>query len=294
MSVPKISDFDPKMGIFSSFEIKIRKNGVQNQKMPQFCVGTNNDFERNSKLKFTPVWYNISKGAFMKEIVLGGLNFSISNSYRIMKSRIKNCSCVSLFGEFSAKVLIYKSFLGAEIEFEIDKWDASTLSRIDDILIGKYGEPDYIAKGEMKIWKEKDFYIVHGMDDKHYQVDVHIVKICFIKPYFFMLDYEKYREYVVIFNEISEKLGLRWSGNLSVLDRQTAVLMDSEAYSYYFYFGKGKFAFYSSEKKKVVVGVRLVPSWNTKGKYKTIRELHIQLDSFFDYLKEYDSSLKVN
>ena len=30
--------------------------------MPQVCVGTNNDFERNSKLQFTSVWYNILKG----------------------------------------------------------------------------------------------------------------------------------------------------------------------------------------------------------------------------------------
>ena len=228
----------------------------------------------------------------MKEIVFGGLNFSISNSYRTMQSRIKNCSSVSLFGEFSAKVLVYKSFLGAEIEFEIDRWDASALSGIDDILTGEYGEPDYIAKGEMKVWKEKDFYIVHGMDEMHYQVDAHIIKICFSRPYFFMLEYEKYLEYVVIFNKISEKLGLRWTGNLSVLDRKMTVLMDSEAYSYYFSFSKGKFTFYSSEKKKEAVGVRLVPSWNTKGKYKTIQDLHNQLVSFFDYLKEYDSSLK--
>ena len=107
-----------------------------------------------------------------------------------------------------------------------------------------------------------------------------------------MLEYEKYLEYVVIFNKISEKLGLRWTGNLSVLDRKMTVLMDSEAYSYYFSFSKGKFTFYSSEKKKEAVGVRLVPSWNTKGKYKTIQDLHNQLVSFFDYLKEYDSSLK--
>ena len=107
-----------------------------------------------------------------------------------------------------------------------------------------------------------------------------------------MLDYEKYCEYVVVFSKVSEKMGLRWTGNLSVLDRQMAVLMESEAYSYYFYFGKGKFAFYSSEKKKEAVGVRLVPSWNTKGKYKTIQDLQNQLVSFFDCLKEYDSSLK--
>ena len=229
----------------------------------------------------------------MKEIVFGGLDFPITNSYKIMKSRVEDGSSLCLFGEFAAKVLIYRNFLwGAEIEFEIDSYDASALSRIDDILTGQYGEPDYIARGEMKIWREKDFYIVHGMDEKHYQVDVHIVKICFHRPYFFMLDYEKYREYLLIFNEVSEKFGLRWTGNLSVLDRKMAILMDSEAYSYYLYFGKSKFAFYSSEKKKETVGVRLVPSWHTKGKYKTTQDLHIQLDSFFCYLKEYDQSLK--
>ena len=228
----------------------------------------------------------------MKEIVFGNLNFPIANSYRTMKSRIENNLSVCLFGEFAAKILVYKSIFGAEIEFEIDSRDALTLSKIDDILSKEYGNPDYIVKGGLKVWKEKDFYIVHGMDEKHYQVDVHIVKICFSRPYFFMLDYEKYREYVAIFNKVGEKWGLRWTGNLRVFDRQMAVLMDSEAYSYFFYFGKGKFTFYSREKKKEAEGVRLIPSWNTKGKYKTPADLHIQMDSFFDYLKEYDSSLK--
>ena len=48
----------------SVFEIKIQNNSVKKQKIPQVCVGTNDDFERNSKLHFTSVWYNISKGAF--------------------------------------------------------------------------------------------------------------------------------------------------------------------------------------------------------------------------------------
>ena len=59
----------------------------------------------------------------MKKIIFGGLDFPIVNSYRAMKSRIDSDSSVCLFGEFAAKVLIYKSFFGAEIEFEIDKWD---------------------------------------------------------------------------------------------------------------------------------------------------------------------------
>jgi hypothetical protein len=228
----------------------------------------------------------------MKKIIFGGLDFPIVNSYRAMKSRIDSDSSVCLFGEFAAKVSVYKSYLGAETEFEIESLDASALSRIDDILTGEYGEPDYIAKGEMKVWKEKDFYIVHGMDEKRYQVDIHIVKICFCRPYFFMLDYEKCREYVAVFNKVSEKWGLQWRGNLVVLNAQMAVLMDTESYSYYIYFCKSKFTFYSSEKKKEAVGVRLIPSWNTKGKYRTPEDLHIQLDSFFDYLKEYDPSLK--
>ena len=36
------------------------KVGVQNQKMPQFFVGTNVTFEQNSKIQFTAVRYNIS------------------------------------------------------------------------------------------------------------------------------------------------------------------------------------------------------------------------------------------
>ena len=51
----------------NDLEIKIRKIGVQKPKMPQFCFGTNDDFEQNSKLQFTSVWYNISKGEKMKK-----------------------------------------------------------------------------------------------------------------------------------------------------------------------------------------------------------------------------------
>lgn len=34
-------------------------------------------------------------------------------------------------------------------------------------------------------------------------------------------------------------------------------------------------------KEKETVDVLLIPSWNTKCKYKTLAELYIQLDSFF-------------
>ncbi len=43
-------------------ELKIQKISVQNQKMPQFSIGTNVSFEQNSKVHFTVVRYNISKG----------------------------------------------------------------------------------------------------------------------------------------------------------------------------------------------------------------------------------------
>ncbi len=37
--------------------------GVQNQNMPRFCLGTNVSFEQYSKVRFTAVWNDISKGA---------------------------------------------------------------------------------------------------------------------------------------------------------------------------------------------------------------------------------------
>ena len=52
---PKSSKNGLNKAVLNSFEIKIQKIGVQNQKMPQFCGGTNNDFEQNSKLQFTAV-----------------------------------------------------------------------------------------------------------------------------------------------------------------------------------------------------------------------------------------------
>lgn len=228
----------------------------------------------------------------MKEIVFGKLNFNIVNSYKIMKQRIDNKKEICLFNEFTAKAVVYKSFFGTEIEFAIDNQDISTLAKIDDILTQEYGTPDYIAESALRVWKEKDCYIVHGMTEKHYKVDVHIIKVCFKKPYCFMLDYATYDKYLIVFKEISEKWGLTWSNSLVVLERQMTAWMDTENYSYYISFSQNKFAFYSSEKRKETGGTRLVPSWKTKGKYKMIQDLHIQLDSFFDYLKEYDSSLK--
>ena len=234
----------------------------------------------------------------MREIVFGNLNFNIVDSYRIMKSRINNEKRIYLFEKFPAKPTVCKTYGllgGVEIEFEIDRPSISIhsdLSEIESILMEKYGDPDYITRGTMKVWQEKDYYILHGMDEKNYQVDVHIIKLCFKKPPFFMLSYAKYSKYVEILNEISTKRGLAWRGNLIVLKKQATAWMDTKNYSYCISFSQSKFAFYSSEKKKENTGTRLVPSWNTKGKYKTIQDLHIRLDSFFDYLKEYDSSLK--
>ena len=103
-----------------------------------------------------------------------------------MKKRIDNENEICLFNQFTAKAVVYKSFLGSDIEFEIDNQDISTLTKVDDILTQEYGAPDFIAKGTLKVWKQKDCYIVHGMDEKHYQVDAHIIKVCFKKPYYFL------------------------------------------------------------------------------------------------------------
>ena len=108
-----------------------------------------------------------------------------------------------------------------------------------------------------------------------------------------MLDYATYDKYLTMFSEIGEKWGLVWwSNSLVVLGKHMTAWMNTEKYEYYIYFSQSKFAFYSSEKRRETEGTRLVPSWNIKGKYKTIQDLHIQLDSFFAYLKEYDLSLK--
>ena len=244
-------------------------------------------------MRFIAVRVYISKGVFqLKEIAFGNLGFSIVNSYKAMKARIDNENEICLFNEFTAKAVVYKSFWGAEIEFEIDNQDISTLTKVDDILIQKYGTPNYIAEGALRVWKEKDCYIVHGMTEKHYKVDVHIIKVCFKKPYCFMLDYATYDKYLTMFSEIGEKWGLVWSNSLVVLGKHMTAWMNTEKYEYYIYFSQSKFAFYSSEKRRETEGTRLVPSWNIKGEYKTIQDLHIQLDSFFDYLKEYDLSLK--
>ncbi len=228
----------------------------------------------------------------MKEIAFGNLNFNIVDSYKVMKSRIDIKKEICLFNKFAAKAEVNRNCWGAEIEFEIENQDVSALTKIDDILTQEYGTPDYIAEGALKVWKEKDCYIVHGMDEKHYQVDVHIIKICFKKPYRFMLDYATYDKYFAVFNETSEKWGLAWSNNLVILGKQMTAWMNTENYSYYISFSQSKFAFYSREKRKEIEGTRLIPSWNMKGKYKTIQDLHNQLDSFFNYLEEYDLSLK--
>ena len=78
----------------------------------------------------------------MKEIAFGNLGFSIVNSYKAMKSRIDNENEICLFNEFTATAVVYKSFWGAEIEFEIDNQDISTLTKVDDILIQKYPNVD--------------------------------------------------------------------------------------------------------------------------------------------------------
>ena len=226
------------------------------------------------------------------EIVFGNLDFNIVDSYKIMKKRIDNEKEICLFNQFTAKAMVYRSFGRTEIEFEIDDQDISTLTKIDNILTQEYGTPNYIAEDALRVWKEKDCYIVHGMTEKYYKVDVHIIKVCFKKPYCFMFDYATYDKCLTVFNEISEKWGLEWSNSLVVLGKQMTAWINTENYEYYISFSKSKFAFYAREKRIVTEGTRLIPSWSIKGKYKTIKDLHIQLDSFFDYLKEYDSSLK--
>ncbi|MBE5730665.1 MAG: hypothetical protein E7350_01770 [Clostridiales bacterium] len=227
----------------------------------------------------------------MKEIVFGNLNFNIVDSYKVMKSIIDNKKEIYLFNNFLSKAVVYRTLLGAEIEFEIDNQDKSTLTKIDEILFQEYGKPDYIAKGTLKVWRVKGCYIVHGMIEKHYQVHTHIIKVCFKKPFCFMVNYSKYDKYFSMFSKISRKWGLELADDLVVSRRKISVSMDTKNFSYYIYLSRNKFAFYSSEKTEEAEGTRLVPSWNCKGKYKTIQKLHDELYSFFYYLEEYDLSL---
>lgn len=228
----------------------------------------------------------------MKELVFGNLNFNIVNSYKVMRSRIDNGNTIVLFDDFSAKMFVRKTFLGAEIEFEIDNQDVSALKRIDVILIREYGNPSHIAHGCLKVWKQKGFYIVHGRDEKHYNVDVHIIKICFKKPYWFLLDYQHYKEYLDIINKACEKHDVEWSETIVVVDKRKMAFLETKCFQCFLSFGRNKFAFYSSEKKREAEGIRLVPFWNTTGKYKTMQELYELIDSFFSYLEEYDSDKK--
>ena len=230
----------------------------------------------------------------MKEIAFANLNFNIVNSYKIMRSRMNNLSTVFLFKEFEAKPFVYKCFFGTEIEFEIQNQEVAVIDKIDELLSTEYGNPDFVAPGVKKVWKQKDCYIVHGIGEEYYQRRVHIIKICFKKPASFMLKYETYNEYVNMFDAISERRGLRYYSKLDMNARgEGTVLLYTENYRYFVKFTPKKYWLYSAEKKKEGQLIHLIPSWETKGKYKTIRDLYDELDSFFVYLEEYDTSLNV-
>ena len=235
------------------------------------------------------------KRAGMKEIIFGDLDFSIVKSYKIMKAKLDNNTKLRLFGEFTARATVCKSFGlfgGVEIAFEIDNQDISTITKLYDILTQKYGKPNYIATGPLKVWEENDYYIVHGLEGRYYNEDVHVIKICFQKPYWCMLDYAKYEEYVSVFRQIGEKWNVQWTHNVTVLGKEKAVWMETEKCSYCISFSQRKFAFYVREKRKETEGIRMIPVWDKKGKYKTIEDLSMQLDTCFAYLKEYDTSLQ--
>ena len=55
LSDEKVSQNRLNKAVLNSFEIKIQKTSVQNQKMPQNRLGTNVSFERNPKVCFTAV-----------------------------------------------------------------------------------------------------------------------------------------------------------------------------------------------------------------------------------------------
>ena len=64
------------------------------------------------------------------------------------------------------------------------------------------------------------------------------------------------------------------------------LLDDKQGGQYCISFSQRKFAFYAREKRKETEGIRMIPVWDKKGKYKTIEDLSMQLDTCFAYLKE--------
>ena len=130
----------------------------------------------------------------MKEISFGDLDFNIANSYDLMKSKIDDKDNVCLFGKFTAKPRLIKRLLGANIEFKFDSQQHEFVDEVYKILQGKYGLPDYIANGSMKVWKIGDCYVSHGIYEEYYQNCVHIFDCCCFSGYYFEFYYKIYHE----------------------------------------------------------------------------------------------------
>lgn len=202
-----------------------------------------------------------------------------------------------IFDIENAEITLHKVFLTfgkCYIEIKLsEKENRELLEKIQGILKKKYGEPQYTIYGINPLWKKDNLYISCGDEEINYHYFVPEIRIYFSKPFLPIMKYEVYKEYDNMLQKIAKEWQLKYH-NLSLNNiNGSFCCMQNDSYQYLISFTKNTFKLYSVKKEKIDdKKEKLIPGWNTKGKYKGIESLKNQINSFLAYMEDYYILLK--
>lgn len=228
-----------------------------------------------------------------KEFAFGELPFLLSSNYKKCKKAINTTEKVILFGQFEADIKIKKHFLQpCSIEFRFANKQYGYEPLIDTHLRKIYGNPRYVTVDNLRVWKQKDFYILHGQRPEGYDWCVHVVEIFFKRPCIFLHNYSKFETIETLLKKIQVKWNIPNKFTLALTDAHFVAHTETENFEYSLLIYKNKVTLLSSKKTQLAPNVICTsPDWRTKGTYKNLDDLFGQIDSFFNWMEEYDLQL---
>lgn len=223
----------------------------------------------------------------MKEVSFAQLPFPIVDSYRTMKKRDKN---VLLYQKYPAKLNVYKELFHMVVEFELEELKKEDLEEIEALLMKEYGFPFAVLEGNSMLWKTDDFYIVRGLAEKGFQVEINAIQILFHRPFGKKLDYQTYLKVREVFQRMKTDLQLSERIEVVYAGHELMTWLQSENKSYFFEIKKKTFSAYVLKIKVEKDGKHLLPYRKKNGDYKTLEDLYSQIHDFLLQVEKEDAA----
>lgn len=217
--------------------------------------------------------------------------FQIYKKYSHCSSSVEET--VLLFDEFETKVNVQKKCFDRVIyKLVVQHPKLGTKEKIIHKLESNYVIPIYFSFEKIRVWKIGKVYLSFGFIDSYPYGSELVMILTYTRPSVFCL-YENYVNETKDLMNIPKRWNLEFKHKPFFLSkRKYLCILENSQYQYTIIKGRYSAELISSKKEKISEGIKIIPDWKQKIKYKNDNEFATLLESFFLYMEEYDINLK--